>query len=64
VGRSLDKLAARPWAFHPNVELVQADLADLDSTRAALRGCEAAYYLVHSCTPTRGISPQPTATRL
>ncbi|NMC48756.1 MAG: NAD(P)H-binding protein, partial [Desulfovibrio sp.] len=51
VGRSLDKLGARPWAFHPNVELVQADLADLSSTRAALAGCETAYYLVHSMHP-------------
>ncbi len=51
VGRSLEKLAARPWAFHPNVELVQADLADLASTRAALAGCETAYYLVHSMHP-------------
>ncbi len=51
VGRSLDKLGARPWASHPNVELVQADLGDLSSTRAALAGCGTAYYLVHSMHP-------------
>jgi uncharacterized protein YbjT (DUF2867 family) len=51
VGRSLDKLAARPFAFHPGVELAAADLLDLDSARAALRGCDTAYYLVHSMHP-------------
>jgi uncharacterized protein YbjT (DUF2867 family) len=53
VGRSLDKLGARPWAFHPGVDLAAADLFDLDATRAALRGCDTAYYLVHSMHPGR-----------
>ncbi len=52
-GRSMDKLAQRPWAFHPGLELVQADLADLASVRAACRGCGAAYYLVHSMHPDK-----------
>jgi len=48
VGRSLDKLACRPFAAHPNVELAQADMLDLAAMRRAADGCGAAYYLVHS----------------
>jgi uncharacterized protein YbjT (DUF2867 family) len=51
VGRSLDKLACRPFAGHPAVELVQADLLDLPAVRRAATGCGAAYYLVHSMRP-------------
>ncbi|MBF0528055.1 MAG: SDR family oxidoreductase [Deltaproteobacteria bacterium] len=48
MARSLTKLAARPWAHHPMVELVQGDVLDLESLIKALKGCWAAYYLVHS----------------
>lgn len=46
--RSVRKLRARPWADHPNVELVTADLEEFDTLREALVGAGAAYYLVHS----------------
>jgi uncharacterized protein YbjT (DUF2867 family) len=52
VARSAPKLAARPWADDPRVEIVEADLADAGATTAALRGCPAAYYLVHSMAAT------------
>jgi len=48
LARSPDKLRTRPWANHPRVELRAGDVGDPESTRAALRGCGAAYYLVHS----------------
>ncbi len=51
VGRSKAKLAARPWAGHPNLELVQGDVLDLDSLQKAAAGCRAAFYLVHSMNP-------------
>ncbi|KHK01313.1 SDR family oxidoreductase [Desulfovibrio sp. TomC] len=51
VARSLDKLACRPFASHPNIELAQADSLDLPAMRAAAAGCSAAYYLVHSMHP-------------
>ncbi len=51
VGRSLEKLSCRPFAFHPGVDLVQADLLDLPAMRRAGAGCGAAYYLVHSMRP-------------
>ena len=51
VGRSLDKLACRPWAAHPNVELVKGDVQDASSLYQALKGCRAAFYLVHSMNP-------------
>jgi uncharacterized protein YbjT (DUF2867 family) len=48
MGRSLDKLGYRPWAGHPQVELVQGDVLDQRSLEKASSGCWAAYYLVHS----------------
>jgi uncharacterized protein YbjT (DUF2867 family) len=52
LARSAPKLAARPWASDPRVEIVEVDLADEDATVAALRGGQAAYYLVHSMLAT------------
>lgn len=51
VGRNPEKLRCRPFATHPNVELVQADALDQASLTSALSGCRAAYYLVHSMYP-------------
>lgn len=48
VGRSLAKLACRPFASHRLCETVKADMLDPESLRQALAGCRAAYYLVHS----------------
>ncbi|MGB9623409.1 MAG: SDR family oxidoreductase [Phycisphaerae bacterium] len=42
------KLSDRPWTASPKVEIVQGDISDGDALRAAMRGCGAAYYLVHS----------------
>ncbi|MDX9787417.1 MAG: SDR family oxidoreductase [Desulfobacterales bacterium] len=47
-GRSMAKLACRPWARHPNVSLVAGDVLDADSLVGAAKGCRAVYYLVHS----------------
>ncbi len=47
-GRDPAKLGCRPWAQHPNVELVQADTLDRAAMTRALQGCRAVYYLVHS----------------
>ncbi len=48
------KLDARPWRHHANVEVVTGDLADTVAVATALRGCRAAYYLVHSMVATGG----------
>jgi uncharacterized protein YbjT (DUF2867 family) len=48
LGRSLSKLQSRPWAAHPLLEIVQADVLDLESLKKAAQGCWAAFYLVHS----------------
>jgi uncharacterized protein YbjT (DUF2867 family) len=48
LGRSPAKLRGRPWGGHPNLELAQGDVLDLESMRQAAQGCAAAYYLVHS----------------
>lgn len=48
LARSPRKLAARNWADHPRVEVVEGDLGDAESVERALVGCTSAYYLVHS----------------
>lgn len=48
------KLDARPWRHHPHVEVLANDLGDGVALAAALRGCHAAYYLVHSMVATGG----------
>ncbi|CAB5087535.1 Putative nucleoside-diphosphate-sugar epimerase [Olavius algarvensis associated proteobacterium Delta 3] len=48
LGRSMEKLACRPWAHHDRIELVRADVLDRTALTQAARGCRAAYYLVHS----------------
>jgi uncharacterized protein YbjT (DUF2867 family) len=46
--RSRAKLLARPWALHPDVEAVEGNLDSADGLAEAMRGCGAAYFLVHS----------------
>ena len=46
LARNPARLAGRAWA--EQVEVVEADASDLDDIRAALEGCDVAYYLVHS----------------
>lgn len=46
--RSPRKLAGRPWAGHPNLSIVPADVTHRASLVAGMRGCRAAFYLVHS----------------
>lgn len=48
------KLADRSWFADPNVEVVEADLVDPPALLSAMRGCAAAYYLVHSMRSSRG----------
>lgn len=50
LARSAAKLRARPWAatLHDRVEIVEGDACDEALLESALRGCNAAYYLVHS----------------
>jgi uncharacterized protein YbjT (DUF2867 family) len=48
--RQARKLDGRPWAADPRVEVVEYDLATagVDDLVDAMRGCGAAYYLVHA----------------
>ncbi len=46
--RSPGKLRDRAWASDPRVEIVEQDIADEGSLVDACRGCDAAFYLVHS----------------
>lgn len=42
------KLERRPWRSHPRVQVVAGDMSDEAELIEQLRGCRAAYYLVHS----------------
>ncbi len=42
------KLAPRPWSDDPGVRVLAGDVADEAALLAAMDGCGAAYYLVHS----------------
>ena len=48
VVREPRKLAERPWRDDPNVEVRTLDLQQQDALTDAMKGCAAAYYLVHS----------------
>lgn len=48
LGRSREKLAGRPWAAEPGVELVVGDVLDADALRRACVGCDAVFWLVHA----------------
>lgn len=47
LARSPARLAGYAWAGHERLETAQCDVDDQGSIRQALRGCSAAYYLVH-----------------
>jgi len=46
--RSLRKLQARPWAQRTGLTLIESDVSDKAALVAAMDGCRAGYYLVHS----------------
>ena len=54
MGRSMEKLACRPWGRHSQIELVEGDVLDLASLQQAVSGCKVAYYLVHSMIAQKG----------
>ena len=51
IARSISKMQGRPWADHPKLIIVQADLHHLETLEKAIQGCWIAYYLVHSMMP-------------
>jgi uncharacterized protein YbjT (DUF2867 family) len=53
-GRSVEKMACRAWASHPNAELAEGDVLDVRALFEAALGCDAAYYLVHSMVAQKG----------
>jgi uncharacterized protein YbjT (DUF2867 family) len=54
MGRSLEKMGARPWSRHPRVQLAKGDIMDLESLKRAVKGCRSIYYLVHSMISQKG----------
>lgn len=48
IARNRAKLLARPWATDPRVEVVEADASNEAALTEAMRGCTAAYFLIHS----------------
>jgi uncharacterized protein YbjT (DUF2867 family) len=54
MGRSIEKMAARPWGIDPGIELVTGDIMDPASLDKAVAGCGTIYYLVHSMISRKG----------
>ena len=54
LARNRAKLLGRPWAQDPRVEVVEADATDEAQLTAAMRGCSAAYFLIHSMDTQTG----------
>ncbi len=54
MGRSIAKMADRPWGRDFRVELVQGDIMDETSLYHAIKGCSTVYYLVHSMISSKG----------
>jgi uncharacterized protein YbjT (DUF2867 family) len=52
--RSPRKLTDRTWFAHARVEIARADLDDVAALTEQLRGCAAAFYLVHSMLSAGG----------
>lgn len=52
LSRSASKLMARTWANDERVEIVEGDASDEDLVADAMRGCKAAYFLIHSMDTT------------
>lgn len=48
LARSAAKLSARPWAAQSRVEILEGDAGDEEALVSGMKGCRAAYYLVHS----------------
>ncbi len=51
LARAPGKLASRPWADHPHLEIVEGDVFDPASLQRAVHQCRTAFYLVHSMNP-------------
>ncbi|NIP36159.1 MAG: DUF2867 domain-containing protein [Thermoplasmata archaeon] len=46
--RSAERMEVMPWADHPSVDMVEADVLDGPSLERACEGADVVYYLVHS----------------
>ena len=60
LARQPRKLAGRDWASHPRLEIAAGDAGDPAAVLAALAGCRAAYYLVHSMMVAGETTPSAT----
>ncbi len=54
LARDPRKLDDRPWIDHEGLEVVQGDMSDESELTEQMRGCDAAYYLVHSMIASGG----------
>ena len=54
VVRDARKLQNREWATHERAEIVEGDVANTDELAEHMRGCQYAYYLVHSMVAAGG----------
>jgi uncharacterized protein YbjT (DUF2867 family) len=63
MARSPERLLCRPWGRHPKLDVVPGDALDRDAFIQAAKGCDAAYYLIHSMNAAKGNLRKPIARR-
>lgn len=54
MARSPERLRCRPWGRHPDIDVISGDALDRDAFIRAARGCDIAYYLIHSMNAAKG----------
>lgn len=62
MARSPERLLCRPWGRHPNIEVAAGDALDREAFVHAAKGCDAAYYLIHSMNSAKGMFAQADRT--
>ena len=54
MARSPERLLCRPWGRHHRMEVVPGNALDQSAFIHAAKGCDAAYYLIHSMNAAKG----------
>ncbi len=52
--RSPERLRCRPWGRHAHIDVMAGDALDRDAFIRAAKGCDIAYYLIHSMNAAKG----------
>jgi uncharacterized protein YbjT (DUF2867 family) len=62
MARSPERLLCRPWGRHPKLDVVPGDALGSNAFIHAAKGCDVAYYLIHSMNAAKGMFAQADRT--